>query len=91
MTLRAAIATSRFRRDVKRLKKRGTDLARLVRIIQAIQANGAPPAAARPHLLLGAWAGHFECHVAPDWLLIYQVDPAEVRLYRTGTHSDLFG
>ena len=89
--MRAAIATSRFRRDVKRLKKRGADLTRLMKIIDAIQSNGAPPLAARPHVLLGAWAGHFECHVAPDWLLIYQVDPEEVRLYRTGTHSDLFG
>ncbi len=89
--MRPAVATSRFRRDLKRLQKRGADLNRLTRIIQAIQANGAPPIETRPHLLLGAWAGHVECHIAPDWLLIYQVDAEEVRLYRTGTHSDLFG
>jgi mRNA interferase YafQ len=76
---------------VKRLKKRGVDLTRLMKIIDAIQSDGAPPLVAYPHLLLGAWAGHFECHVAPDWLLIYQVDAEKVRLYRTGTHSDLFG
>jgi mRNA interferase YafQ len=37
------------------------------------------------------WAGHMECHVAPDWLLVYQVDEREVRLIRTGSHADLFG
>jgi len=53
--------------------------------------HGAPPESARPHRLVGSWTSHLECHIGYDWLLIYQVDEEEVRLYRTGTHSDLFG
>jgi mRNA interferase YafQ len=60
-------------------------------VIDAIALHGMPPPATRPHQLVGDWAGHQECHVGPDWLLIYQVDDDQVRLFRTGTHSDLFG
>jgi mRNA interferase YafQ len=47
-------------------------------------------AATRPHPLRGEWKGYWECHVAPDWLLIYKVSEDEVALARTGTHADLF-
>ena len=48
------------------------------------------PASKRAHPLKGAWNGYWECHVEPDWLLIYKVTDDEVRLARTGTHADLF-
>jgi mRNA interferase YafQ len=48
------------------------------------------PASARPHPLKGEWEGYWECHVAPDWLLIYKHSDIELMLARTGTHSDLF-
>jgi mRNA interferase YafQ len=51
---------------------------------------GALPASNRPHRLKGEWKGYSECHVGPDWLLIYKVTDDEVRLARTGTHADLF-
>lgn len=60
-------------------------------IVRDIRLRGAPSTSTRPHLLSGDGAGYLECHIAPDWLLIYQVDDDEVRLLRTGTHSDLFG
>jgi mRNA interferase YafQ len=89
--LRRTVSSSRFRKDLKRLTRRGLDSKRLANIIEVIQRDGSPPASARPHLLIGDWAGHLECQIAPDWLLIYQVDEDEFRLFRTGTHSDLFG
>ncbi len=87
---RRIVPSNRFRKDLKLCRKRGLDLQRLSLVIAAIEAGGAPPPHTRPHVLLGAWAGFSECHVTPDWLLIYQADDEEVRLYRTGSHSDLF-
>lgn len=49
------------------------------------------PSGLQPHLLRGEWAGHWECHIKPDWLLVYQITDDEVVLVRTGTHADLFG
>ena len=89
--MRRAISSSRFRKDPKRLSRRGQDTKRLMSVVEVIQRDGITPTSTRPHLLIGDWAGHLECHIGPDWLLIYQVDDDEVRLYRTGTHSDLFG
>ena len=60
-------------------------------IIDQIAQCGEPDASYRPHRLSGEWADYWECHVAFDWLLIYQVTDVELYLYRTGTHSDLFG
>ena len=53
--------------------------------------HGAPPESARAHRLAGSWTSRLECRIGYDRLLIYQVDEEEARLYRTGTHSDLFG
>ncbi len=48
------------------------------------------PSRARPHMLVGEYRGVMECHITPDWLLLYEVTDIEVYLYRTGTHNDLF-
>jgi mRNA interferase YafQ len=53
--------------------------------------TGSLPEAYRPHPLSGDWKGVLECHIEPDWRLIYQVTPDEITLIRTGTHRDLFG
>ena len=82
--------TGAFTKDVKRLAKRGNDLNKLDRILNALQRNDALPPAARPHLLSGEWVGAWDCHVANDWVLIYELTDDEVRLLRTGTHADLF-
>ena len=79
-----------FRRDAKRMRKRGADLARLGEVISALRTHQDLEPRHRDHLLTGNWKGSRECHIAPDWLLIYQRDHASLRLLRTGTHSDLF-
>ena len=84
--------TTRFQRDVKRAKKRGYDMALLTEVIRMLAAGETLPARYRDHPLSGDYGGCRECHVTPDWLLIYELDGGELILYltRTGTHSDLF-
>ena len=81
-----------FRKDYKRIVKRGYDVKLLEDIINKL-ANGEPlPEKNRDHSLSGEYSGCRECHITPDWLLIYEIDNGELILYltRTGTHSDLF-
>ena len=82
--------TSQFRRDAKRAKKRGKDLAKLRAVVEALAAGEVLPATLRDHALLGGYRGSRECHLEPDWLLIYETTREEVVLIRTGTHADLF-
>ena len=71
--------------------KRGADEKKLTAIIGALATDDSlPPPQARPHPLVGDWKGYMECHIAPDWLLIYQLADDELILIRTGTHADLF-
>ncbi len=57
----------------------------------SLLANDEPlPARCRPHRLAGEWSGFWECHIGPDWLLIYDLDDEGLALHRTGTHADLF-
>ena len=82
--------TTQFSRDVKRMRKRGKDLGKLQEVVRLL-ANGAIlPAKHRDHRLIGPWAPARDCHVEPDWILIYTVDAESLRLERTGTHADLF-
>ena len=84
--------TTRFQKDLKRVQKRGYDLELLKEIIKLL-AQGEPlPEKNRDHSLSGVFSGCRECHIQPDWLLIYEIDGDELILYltRTGTHSDLF-
>ena len=81
-----------FRKDFKRIKKRGYDISRLEKIVELL-ANEVPlPEQFKDHNLSGNYNGFRECHIAPDWLLIYQVNNNELVLVlsRTGSHSDLF-
>lgn len=79
-----------YRKDIKRLAKRGYDLSRLYSIIELLRGASTLPRAARPHKLSGKYDGLWECHIESDWLLIYEVTDKEVLLARTGTHADLF-
>lgn len=84
--------TSRFQRDLKWVQRRGYDPCLPTAVIKKI-ANGEPlPEKNRDHALSGNYSGTRECHVTPDWLLIYEICNDELILYltRTGTHSDLF-
>lgn len=85
--------TTKFQKDLKRIQKRGYKLELLSDILKKL-AEGEPlPPKNRDHALLGDFAGCRECHITPDWLLIYEIVEETLILYltRTGTHSDLFG
>lgn len=84
--------TTKFQKDVKRLKKRGYELSSLTKVIQILADGKNMPPQNRDHALSGNYAGFRECHIAPDWLLIYEISEDTLFLYltRTGSHSDLF-
>ena len=81
-----------FKRDYKRIKKRGYNILLLEQVIALLAEGQELPASYRDHALTGDYSGCRECHIAPDWLLVYEVLQDELLLYltRTGTHSDLF-
>lgn len=83
--------SSQFRRDRRLCVKRGYNLALLENTVDTLLVPAALPGQNRNHPLTGNWSGFQECHLAPDWLLIYRVDGSELYLARTGTHADLFG
>jgi len=83
--------TKQFHRDVKRMRKRGKDLLKL-QVLVRLLADGKPLSPQnRDHPLLGAWAPSRDCHIEPDWILIYSPGVDTLLLERTGTHADLFG
>ena len=85
--------TTQFRRDVKRIKKQGRDIARLNAVLELLQTEEKLTFSYRDHPLVGNYLGFRECHVAPDWLLIYEIREDEMVLAasRTGSHAELFG
>ncbi len=88
--MRNIFETGRFRKDLKREKRRGRDLRKLVVTVDHLVKEGLLSVKYKPHPLAGEWKGVWDCHIEPDWLLLYEVTPVSVTLYRTGTHSDLF-
>ena len=84
--------TTKFQKDLKRAKKRGFDLSLLTEILKKLAGGETLPVKNKDHALSGNYAGCRECHIAPDWLLIYEVDGNSLILYliRTEAHSDLF-
>ena len=90
--MRTMKTTSKFRKDYKRLKKRGYNLQLLEAVIDALLNEETLAARYLDHELLGNYAGFRECHILPDWLLIYAIDDDALILTasRTGSHADLF-
>lgn len=88
----AIVTSTQFRKDVKLAKKRGRDLKKLEVILEQLANEQPLPARCRDHQLGGNWTHYRECHIEPDWLLIYRIDTEkqELLLARIGTHSDLF-
>lgn len=82
--------TSQFKKDIKRMGKRGKKFDTFKEIIEKLVAGDPLESKYRDHLLVGQYKGTRECHVEPDWLLIYEITESELILVRTGTHSDLF-
>lgn len=82
--------SSQFKRDIKKQIKRGKDLDKLMRIVQCLIDGDPLPPSAKDHPLIGNWVGRCDCHIEPDWLLIYRKTGDALHLERTGSHSDLF-
>ncbi|CAK7040224.1 MAG: mRNA interferase toxin YafQ [Bacteroides rodentium] len=82
-----------FKKDYKRIKKRGYDVRLLEKVIESLALQQTLDQKYRDHALSGNWLGFRECHIASDWLLIYQIKEEELilALTRTGSHSDLLG
>ncbi|WP_050697555.1 type II toxin-antitoxin system YafQ family toxin [Anaeromassilibacillus senegalensis] len=85
-------STGRFKKDLKTILKRGYNMELLQKIIDLLCMGESLPEKCKDHALSGNWANYRECHVAPDWLLIYKIeeDILILTLTRTGSHSDLF-
>ena len=85
--------TARMKRDVKRMKRRGKDLGKLTDVLDALARREALPERNRDHALTGSLADFRECHIEPDWLLLYQIYEDVLILSATaaGSHADLFG
>ncbi|AUS04399.1 type II toxin-antitoxin system YafQ family toxin [Pseudotamlana carrageenivorans] len=84
--------TNRFDKDLKRCLKRGYDLKQLKVVLLLLEKKGSLPKKYKPHKLKGNYAGCWECHIKPDWLLVWKQDDNKLTLLltNTGTHSDLF-
>lgn len=86
------LPTARFKKDLKTIMKRGYNIQLLQDVVSLLAAGIPLPEKNKDHMSTGDWTGHRECHITPDWLLIYRIDNdvLVLTLTRTGTHSDLF-
>lgn len=86
------VPSNQFRKDLKLAQKRGYDLSKLKVVISTLASGEALEPRYRDHLLTGNYGGFRECHIQPDWLLVYQIDGERLFLFlaRTETHSDFF-
>lgn len=93
MSHRDIVWTTQFKKDYKLAIKRHLDIDLLDDVVRALSRGETLPEKNKDHALPGNWEGHRECHILPDWLLIYRIedDLLILTLARTGTHSDLFG
>ncbi len=88
--MRNVFYTSKFRKDFKAVIKRNLDISLIKTVMRDLE-NGIPlDPKYKEHPLTGNYAGHLECHIQPDWLLIYLLEGNDLTFVRTGTHSDLF-
>ena len=87
------VPTSLFKKDLKRIRKRGYNISLMDEVVSILMSGEPLPPKYDDHALNGEYIHCRECHITPDWLLIYEISGSELILYltRTGTHSDLFG
>jgi len=87
------IWTMQFKKDYKQALKQNLDISLLDDIIRTLAKGGKLPAINQDHALTGNWSGYRECHILPNWLLVYRLDNdvLVLTLTRTGSHSNLFG
>ena len=82
--------TTQFKKDYKRTKKQNKDIAKLRAVIEKLVAGQLLEPKYKDHQLSGNWKGHRDCHIEPDWMLIYRITADDLYLERTGSHSELF-
>ena len=88
--MRAIKTSAKFRKDFKRANKRGKNMGKLKTVLDILVTDTNLPSRYKPHKLSGDYANLWECHIEPDWLLIYNFDDNILELLRLGTHSDIF-
>ncbi|MGD0520950.1 MAG: type II toxin-antitoxin system YafQ family toxin [Terracidiphilus sp.] len=88
--MRIPVLGAKFRRDVKLAQRRGKDMSKLRQVILLLIDGNPLPPRYKDHPLSGDWEHHRDCHIEPDWLLLYKIDGDDLYLVRTGSHSDLF-
>ena len=88
--MKAIYETSQFRKDIKKIKKQGKQIEKLKEIIKRLVEGKPLEPRHRDHALIGPLKGSRDCHIEPDWLLIYRIDDESLYLERTRSHSDIF-
>ena len=88
--MKEVIQTSQFKKDIKRLKKRGKNLEKLGAVVRLLAADEPLEEKHRDHALIGRWVGSRDCHVEPDWILIYRNESEALYMERSGSHIDIF-
>lgn len=88
--IRRPAYSGQFKRDVKRVEKRGKDMTKLKALVKALLSGEPLSTAYGDHPLKGRWRSYRDAHIEPDWLLLYKIDGDTVRFERTGRHADLF-
>jgi mRNA interferase YafQ len=83
--------TSTFKRDFKKAEKQKKDAAKLQAVLELLVSGKPLPEKNRDHDLGGNWIGYRDCHIEPDWLLIYRIEKEELILVRLGSHNEVFG
>ena len=86
------VFSSRFKKDIKLAVKRGKDLEKLSSVVELLCEGNPLPKQYKDHPLAGDYSGFRDCHIEPDWVMIYRIENSQVQLIlaRTGTHADLF-
>ncbi|MCW5588554.1 MAG: type II toxin-antitoxin system YafQ family toxin [Legionellales bacterium] len=90
MTMRIIERSNQFKKDFKKIVKRGKNIEKIKTVIQLLSYGEKLAEKYRDHFLVGQYKNTRECHIEPDWLLIYVLTETTLRLERTGTHADLF-
>lgn len=84
------VYATQFKKDYKRIKRQGKDPEKLRTVIEQLVSKEKLDPKYRDHGLSGKWTGRRDCHIEPDWVLIYRISENELRLERTGSHAELF-
>jgi mRNA interferase YafQ len=82
--------SSRFKKDLKRIKKSNKKIQKLLDVVEILINRESLPDKYGPHPLVGTFKGWWDCHIEPDWLLIYRITEDTLELSRMGSHSDIF-